>query len=338
MTALRNPIAMRDGTPILISDLSENERGKNCHCKCPACDGGFIARMGERRIHHFAHSGDACDETVAYTSGLYKLIQQVLSKCRRFYIPALMISDTIPRDRLIDEGDVESFVSIVGKYPKSHDATLILNGKSVLFESIEFSRDGRNQIQALVLSSSGRTMAIKVMPPDTICKFASVTPHKDVATLVLDFTDEGESIQKSTSEVFQKHLLSENLRKYWISNPQIKKAFPDLLDKNRKLYDGYVKQQKELEEQRKAHLERHKQLTEGRRTAFADQQKKREKEAFESVNNRTFHLSELIYDCNGIRWLECEWCGVKKPAQRFSRFGKGGRINFGVCSACIIRR
>ena len=338
MKVLRNPIAIRDGKTILIRDLSKTERGKSCRCKCPACGGDFIARMGEYKVHHFAHSKEACDEIIAYTSGLYKLIQQVLSEGKRFFIPALVISDTIPKDRLIDESEVESFVSIVGKYPISHYTKLISNGKHVLFESIKLSFDGKNNIQAMELSVSGKTMAIKVMPPDTDCRFASVSPHKDMATLVLDFTDEVETIQESTSKVFEEYLFSEQLRKYWIFNPLTKNAFPELMEKNKKLYDEYVKQQTQLKEQRKADIEQKKQIDEERILAFAEQHKKREQDALESVKDRNFQLQEAIFDCNGLRWMKCEICGTKKPARSFSSFGIGKRINFGVCSVCRIRR
>jgi len=78
MDGLRNPFAVRDDNIILIEDLSAAERGLKCQCKCPACDGDFIARMSDVKAHHFAHSKDACDEVLAYTIGLYMLIQQVL--------------------------------------------------------------------------------------------------------------------------------------------------------------------------------------------------------------------------------------------------------------------
>jgi competence CoiA-like predicted nuclease len=56
MTVLRNPFVIREGSVILIEDLSKDERGLKCRCKCPECGGEFIARMGDVKEHHFAHS------------------------------------------------------------------------------------------------------------------------------------------------------------------------------------------------------------------------------------------------------------------------------------------
>ena len=58
--------------------------------------------MGDVKIHHFAHSKDACDEVVAYTTGLHKLIQQTLSDGTPFYIPGLAI--------LVKEAPVDSAI------------------------------------------------------------------------------------------------------------------------------------------------------------------------------------------------------------------------------------
>lgn len=86
MDGLRNPFAVRNGNIILIEDISKSERGLKCQCKCPSCNGDFIARLGDVKIHHFAHSKEACDEVVAYTTGLYKLIHQVLKRGVLFYV------------------------------------------------------------------------------------------------------------------------------------------------------------------------------------------------------------------------------------------------------------
>jgi hypothetical protein len=109
---------MRNGKIILIEDLSANERGLNCGCQCPACDGNFIARMGDVKVRHFAHSKDACDEIIAYTSGLYKLIHQTLSDGAAFFIPPLIVSCQLPNNRALDEETIAQFVKVVRENSK----------------------------------------------------------------------------------------------------------------------------------------------------------------------------------------------------------------------------
>jgi len=45
MADSKNPFAKRNGRIITINDLNENENGLRCNCKCPVCDGTFVARM-----------------------------------------------------------------------------------------------------------------------------------------------------------------------------------------------------------------------------------------------------------------------------------------------------
>ena len=83
MRDLKNPFGMRDGRVVMIEDIPENERGLKCRCFCPSCNDPFKARMGDIRAHHFAHSGEGCDEEIAFLSGLYKLVQEYVLLCPR---------------------------------------------------------------------------------------------------------------------------------------------------------------------------------------------------------------------------------------------------------------
>ena len=75
---LRNPFAMRDGRMLLISDLTGDERGLKCRAVCPECKGAFEAKMGEVKVHHFAHTKDACDETAAFIKSLLLFVKQMI--------------------------------------------------------------------------------------------------------------------------------------------------------------------------------------------------------------------------------------------------------------------
>lgn len=363
MLGLRNPFAMRNGKIILIEDLSARERGLNCGCQCPACDGDLIARMGNIKVHHFAHSKDACDEIIAYTSGLYKLIHQILSDGTTFYVPPLIVSYQLPNNTILNEETVAQFVKIVRENSKEPNLKVISKGRSISFDSVKLSYDTKNHIQAIELSYMDRRMAIKVMPPDTICKYASVSPHKDMATLVLDFADDADKIQASKSEDFQQYLLSEKLCKYWIFNRLKETLYPLLLEMNKKDYADYLEQQRRIdeerktaairaEENRKAAIERQKLLDEERRTAAHEQQKRIDAErkiakqrkiseekaryilAYESIKDKFTQQTERIIDCYGDRWIQCEKCGEIKKESGFWSYGGANRNNLGSCYEC----
>jgi hypothetical protein len=255
----RNPFAVRNGKIILIKDLSDDERGLNCRCRCPACDGEFIARMGEVKARHFAHSKDACDEVLAYTSGLYKLIHQILNSGTPFYVPALVVSYYLPNDRLIDEEYIKLNTRIIREDYNAARKEIISPGRYIIFEKAELYIDNKNHIQALELTYKESKMAVKVMPPDTVCKKGTASPHKDMATLAVDFTDDADIIQTSNSSVFQDYLLSERLDKHWIINPKVKQIYPHIISLNQEAYRKYTERQKQIEEeQRLAELQRKK--------------------------------------------------------------------------------
>jgi len=331
MSEVRNPFAIKDGVIILINDLSANQRGLKCNCRCPACDGEFIARMGMIKIHHFAHSKDPCDETIAYTTGLYKLIQQVLLEGKPFYLPALEIMYNFPFNDVLNEHNFESYVSIVGKYRKDKEYMLISDGKNVIADNIELSYDNKNYVQALELRINGKKMAIKVMPPDTICKIASVKPHQDMATLVLDFTNEIEIIQNVNSKNFQKFLLSEELQKYWISNPKIKDVFHKLVELSK---EHYERRQRYLAEQ-KLEEEKQREALEKQRAIELAEKLKREEEFRLSLKERFTQQKEPIYDDNRNRLIQCKICNEIKPAVQIHRLGGYGELNLGECKACV---
>ena len=367
---LRNPFAVQNGSVIMIEDLSLRERGLNCHCKCPACNGDFIARMGDIKIHHFAHSKDACDEALSYTSGLYRLIHQILGGGIPFYIPALVIAYTIPNDVLLDENNIGSHIEFVREGYNRRNSILVSAGRYIAFESAELCVDRKNQIQALELTYMNSKIAIKVMPPDTVCKKTSVSPHKDMATLALNFTDDADKIQTSNSKMFQEYLLSEHLDKRWVSNPKVRKAYPDLFALSQKTYRDYEEREKKLSESRmlaarqleEARKLAARQFEEARMSTLRQQiaccettektiqktiqksapvrlnQKQIHKAGYKEVKDKFVQQTDPIRDSFHNRWIQCEECGEIKRDTEFWSYGGLNHVNLGHCNACDIKR
>ena len=88
---VKNPFGLRNGELILIEDLPKEQNGLRCNCVCPACYKPFEARMGDVRRHHFAHSGEGCDEVNAYLAGLYMLLSEYLASGRSLSLPPVII-------------------------------------------------------------------------------------------------------------------------------------------------------------------------------------------------------------------------------------------------------
>ena len=299
MGGLRNPFAVRNGKVILIEDLSKNERGLNCQCKCPSCNGDFIARMGEIKEHHFAHSKDACDEVLAYTSGLYRLIHQVLSSARPFYVPALVVSYSFPSSGALDESNIDSYIEFVHEEHYAVNKIMVSAGRHISFENAELCVDNKNHIQALELTFKDSKMAIKVMPPDTICKSATVSPHKDMATLAVDFTGDADVIQRSNSKAFQNYLLSDRLDKHWICNPKTKKVYPQILA----AYQEHCEQEKQLEAEREI---------------TAEKRKQEDVQQYINAQKRIIQQPSSLQELHGNHRVQCKICGITGQNRRGS--------------------
>jgi len=250
MSVLRNPFATRDGRTIFISDLTADERGLKCNCYCPNCAGEFIARMGNVRVKHFAHSKEPCDEVIAYTTGLYNMIFQVLTNAEPLYIPALVISYTLPYGGVLDENSVKSIAKIAGENYDGNNRINITPGEYVHFDNVERVYNDNKTIQEIIVSVGTDKIAIKIMPPDTVCKIGSVSPHVDLATLVFDFANESDTIQTSTTELFKKILLSDKVRKYWLYNPRIEDAYSVIIDLSIKAEEERQKREDQYEKER----------------------------------------------------------------------------------------
>ena len=321
----------------------------------PACNGEFIARMG-KTTHHFAHSKDACDETISSVTGLYEGIRQILKSGNPFYVPALVVSYYFPNDRLIDEEYIELNKSFIREDYNTTYKEIISPGRYCIFEKVELSRDNKNHIQALELICEGRKMAIKVMPPDTVCKTGAVSPHKDMATLIVDFTKDEDIIQASNSTAFQEYLLSERLDKRWISNPKIKKKYPDIISESQEAHRKYIERQKQRDEEwrisaeqaakkqriiaeqiKQQEIEQNLKI-EQRKAKVAAYKERQKTSGYEEVKDKFVQQTKQIRDSFGFRWVKCKYCGEIKRESEFASYGGINHVNLGDCALCSRER
>ena len=340
MNVLKNPFAVRDGKTVFISDIPANERGLKCACHCPNCAGEFIARMGDVRVKHFAHSTNPCDEVVAYITGFINMIYQVLTDSDPLYIPSLIASYTLPYHDVLDETTVESHVKIVSENYVGSNRIDVSPGKNVCFDNVEIVYDKHNNAQAIELSVGTAKMAIMVMLPDTVCKTGNISRHADLATLVFDFKNDYDKIQSSTTESFKKSLLSDAVSKYWVYNPKIEEVYPVIIDLSIKSYEQWLEHEKRHEEvykkqEQKEAARRKEQYAEKyakTRVVDAEQLQKETHLGFIEVKDKDFIKMERVLDSFNRRWLKCNICNEVKLT---SEFVPGVTIgSYGRCAKC----
>lgn len=67
--------------------ISEVERGLACNCRCAVCSELVVARLGDVREHHFAHSSSADPCESNYESDLHRFAKRVIVEAGGLVVP-----------------------------------------------------------------------------------------------------------------------------------------------------------------------------------------------------------------------------------------------------------
>lgn len=256
---LHNPFGLRasDNKIVLIEDIDRMNNGLKCDCICPSCKEPFEARMGDIRRHHFAHSGRGCDETNVYLTGLYMLLAEYLSDGNELYLPPLTVFYNFPKNSVLTTENVEQYVSLRVPYMSPVYMKVVKEESKTCFdEDVQIIWAAEGKPKALLAKKRDSTLAIIIIPPNTVCKFQT-TPsrYQDYSTLAIDLSETGELFQtKRKDEVFDYLKAQKNIY-CWIHNNLISSVFPEIIAESKQYYDEYQKELKEEEERRQRKLE-----------------------------------------------------------------------------------
>ena len=90
-------ILAESGKVVHVSELDISSRGKKCNCICPLCRRQLVAKMGNVKIHHFAHLADeecGCSAEKANESALHKLAKEIFESARYVILPEIWVDGT----------------------------------------------------------------------------------------------------------------------------------------------------------------------------------------------------------------------------------------------------
>lgn len=350
---IKNPFGLRKGEIVTIEDLCSDERGLACDCRCPACNGKFEARLGNVRVHHFAHSGDSCDEVSAFLIGMYKLIKQILDK-NKIILPHLDIYWAFSQTRFTEE----NFFSRIKFRPlHGYNKTRVYSEKEIKFDSSEIIFKNNIPI-AIVLSYKESKIALRIKPPATVCREFETKPYENIATLSFDAEDI--DFSKLNINDITKIFLTELDKLSWIYTERALKAI-DQINKENDIEQERI--QKELEDKRKK-LDEEIRLQEEKRKkpqkskttpihrpqairitqntslsspSLVDYSEKKYRVGYEEVKDKDFASnSNIIYDIFGHRWVKCKICGKIDYDSNFPDYGGPYSTNLGECRECSI--
>lgn len=350
---LRNPFALRNDQIIMIEDVPDNERGLECNCICPACKEPFIARMGEKNVHHFAHSGKGCDELNAYMMGLYMILNDYINGGNPVLLPEINIIYELSPNSFITEFNIEDKIRINSAFRDNKNVIKCFDKQFVVFEHSEIiSNDSRPEV--IMAFATDYKIAIRITPPDTTCAYGKVSRYKDYPTLQIDLSKDGERIQN-----YKKKMLFEYIKIYqniykWLYNPVVEQKYPLIIQKSKEYYDKCQKQIRLEQEKNKCEAEKIAQLEKERREKLEHEKAERNaiiNKAKEEKNNRQkkeFRIQRLKtpekivnYWINVIRTripdreeVGCMVCGKDKLLEEFVSVGTVNDVVAGICIDC----
>lgn len=121
---------IKEGHVVHISEIGLAKKGERCNCTCPACGEVLVAKLGNKKQHHFAHkSSSNCDIAYAQETGLHKLAKQILQESQSILVPGYNISwyEIVPKD-------VDSFVAANVKVDFPNKRSKMVEYSSVAIE------------------------------------------------------------------------------------------------------------------------------------------------------------------------------------------------------------
>lgn len=313
MAESKNPFAKRNGRIITINDLTENEKGLSCNCACPICNGTFIARMGEVRTWHFAHSGEPCDAAKQIVNSAYQLAKEAIIAKGYITFPGLYVFCDLSQV-IRSYYETYRFVS----YKKDGYEKLFDSNKMPVKE-VEIINDNSGISTALIINSQ---LAVRLAIDTEYCIDKNIVRYEDMATLRMDIDD---AIYRENTEKLYWLIADKIENKRWIYAPKVDRWVESLETERLKRYEEYLEKQriekeKELERQRVAE-----ELAEKRR-AQEHEQRMQEIQQKAAMKQATYVKPKY------------KWCYVCKKQVHPDDVMFGKKTNKYYCHDCITNK
>lgn len=194
---LKLPYGLRDNYIIHISEISEDQRGLKCNCVCPVCHEPLQARIGMKRIKHFAHSSNC--PTAAETA-LHMMAKDIVLKNRKILLPHVEFAyEIIKPSKYFKYNHAKSEYFIKGIKPD----LMISDGKNTLFIEIVVTHDVDDEKYEKI-----KEMNLSVLKIDLEEYYYT-------------------SIQNGTYEHLENHIIHQETNKEWVNNKLLNKAIED---------------------------------------------------------------------------------------------------------------
>ncbi|WP_274953054.1 competence protein CoiA family protein [Angelakisella massiliensis] len=247
MVEVKNPFAISkiDGRVVMISDLLPEQKGKACNCICPECKGNFIARIGQKRVPHFAHDGEPCDSVKMILKSLYQLIKEALDEQGKFTVPSCYgYFNTNRFYHFMSLEEVRSNSSFTSIPQQRYDR--IIKEQEFEVESSEIIKNNNEVPQWIIITENSKKhkLAVVILPPDTLCKGSHPKPVKGFSTVEIDLRSKRDFNSLKSMDL-KKILIQQTEYKRWLSSPKITKWYEQQQAEQHKWYEKYCEKRAE---------------------------------------------------------------------------------------------
>ena len=199
MVNYSNLIFAKKGDEIVSVD--EVESGLACGCKCPDCDDKLVAKKGDKKNHHFAHySKRNCE--YGYESSLHLAAKDILSKAKRFVIPAVYVEfpDTNKGKEIISEACEITIdkVELEKRFDNIIPDVVIYSGNKQLFVEIYVTHKVDDEKREIIKKADCSTIEIDLSKKDRLLS------REEISDLLMSDCPEKKWIHNSIEKKYLK--------------------------------------------------------------------------------------------------------------------------------------
>lgn len=243
---IKLPFGLRDNKPIHISEISDQEKGLKCNCICPQCGQRLIARLGNKKVRHFAHHNENCEK--AFQTALHIFAKEVLKKNMRIRLPELKLRYNTCYKSIEDFGKSPYELYDYDYFDEeAYENKLIVKECDLYFDRISIEQRIDNIISDIVVYKNEVPLLIEVAVTHFIdeAKLKRIRELK-ISTIEIDLNIDDIDYYKFDRNVIEKIIIEETKQKIWIYNRKEEETKKKILDENKII----MEQEKRREEER----------------------------------------------------------------------------------------
>lgn len=284
------PFGIRNGILVHISEITLEEKGLACNCFCPNCNEPLIAKKGEVKIHHFAHSKSNCSTEDAMKKAFEYLLKETILKSGYFELPEYTLSynKNITKVENISDNKVEINLT---------ETEVVRKRGFISIDKVDIKE--KDNLTEIVIEGNDEKIIIQLILKnfEIIQKF-NFNKEEGISVLQIDLRKYYDKFNLLDKKTLEDILINEIKNKKWVFSQNAENIKNEIVDKNfNRMYgkkDAIVRERLLMQE---ALIEKAKNPL-GTTVSIHN-----------PFGNNSSLTSLYWFDSEGNKWAECTNCG-----------------------------